>query len=190
MTESSRGVPTIIALHGHGDEPESARVWAAAVAAEGWRVETPAAPRDDSGDRSWFDTGPRGVVTATFERSRDELASVAAHAAVRGPVAVAGFSQGAALALGVGDLPGVAAVVAFCGFLPELDDLDPAAGPPALVLPSAGDEVVPAFLGEDAAAAMVAAGRTVTVETLPGEHVVSAVAARRASAWLREQRWA
>ena len=114
------------------------------------------------------------------------------------PVAVAGFSQGGAVALALG-ASGVQAdaVVSICGFLPDVDEDDwaealhraPRSGPrhpPTLVVSGAEDEVVPAFLGEDAAAVLGQAGRDVTSVVLPGGHAVSPVMAERTLAWLVE----
>ncbi len=187
MQMAVRGTPTLVVLHGHGDDESDTRRWAEAVTPPGWIAEFPTAG-SASEDRSWFDTGPRGVDARTLERSCDLLAEVVAEAAQRGPVALAGFSQGAAMALAVGDLPGLVAVVGFCPFLAETqDEVDLGVGPPALLLGGSDDQVVPAFLGEDAAAAMSVAGRQVTSETLRGDHGVSDVAAARASAWLGSQ---
>ena len=185
------GTPTLVALHGHGDDEASTRRWALAVAPPGWLVETPGAPVAGAGSgdaaRSWFGTGPRGADPDSWRRSRDVVAEAVAAAAARGPVVVAGFSQGAAMALSAGGLPGLDAVVGICAFLPELDGLDLGAGPPAMVLGGASDEVVPAFLAEDAAAAMAAAGRPVTAETLPGGHAVEGAVATRVRSWLADR---
>jgi probable F420-dependent oxidoreductase len=148
-------------------------------------VLTPEAATGADGVRSWFDSGPRGADPATLQRSADLVAGVvAAAAAGGGPVVVAGFSQGAALALALGEVRGLDSVVALCPFLAEVDGLEPGEGPPALLLPAAQDDVVPAFLGEDAAAAVAAAGREVTCEVLAGGHAVSDVALERGRAWL------
>ncbi|MCP4436287.1 MAG: TIGR03619 family F420-dependent LLM class oxidoreductase [Actinomycetia bacterium] len=178
-----RGIPTLVVLHGHDDDQASTRAWAQRLLPRGWQVETPQAV-----GLSWFETGPRGADEATLARSVDQLEAVVARSAGRGPVVVAGFSQGAAMALALGEVPGVEGVVALCPFLAESDDHDPTAGPPVLMLPAADDEVVPAFLGEDAAAALSAAGRAVTLETLPGAHAASEEAASRARTWL-EDNW-
>lgn len=70
------------------------------IAPEGWEVIAPEAPVDEDGIRSWFSTGPRGVDQDQLRRQAtritDLLVDVRSHG---GPVVVAGFSQGGALAL-------------------------------------------------------------------------------------------
>jgi probable F420-dependent oxidoreductase len=179
-----RRTPALLVLHGHGDDGRDARRLAEQLAL-GWPVHAPAAPFGrDGATRSWFDTGPRGVDVDSLSRSRELLGEVIARCRPA-PVVVVGFSQGAAMALALGDVDGVDAVVGFCGFLPEDDTLDLAAGPVALLLAGAQDDVVPPFLCQDAAAAMSAAGREVTAEVFPGGHEVGDAAVRRARAWLR-----
>ena len=180
----SETTATLVALHGYEDTEEDTLGWAESMLPEGWQLEVPAA-----GNRSWFDTADRGVVPETFERSRSELRRILASVAARGgPVVLAGFSQGAAMALAIGDSPEVDGVVALCPFLPEMEDLEAASGPPALLLPAAQDEVVPSFLGEDAAALLSSGGREVTVAVLSGGHEPGAEAVARSRAWLQE-RW-
>lgn len=178
---------TLIVLHGHGDGEESTLGWARRVAPRGWRLRTVSAPPGNAEARSWFDTTPRGVDGAGFERSLERLRSVVSEAAECGPVFLAGFSQGAAMALGVPPLDGLAGTVGVCGFLPELEDLEMASGPPVLLLAGDDDEVTPAFLSVDAAATLTAAGRDVTAVTLPGGHEVSEEAAHRAVGWLESR---
>jgi probable F420-dependent oxidoreductase len=177
--------PALVVLHGHGDDGRDARRLGERLDL-GWELHVPEAPRDADGARSWFDTGPRGVDPASLSRSREALAEVIDRCGPA-PVVVVGFSQGAAMALALGELGGVDAVVGFCGFLPEDDDLDLGAGPPALLLAGAEDEVVPPFLCQDAAVALAAAGRPVTAEVLPGGHEVGDGALRRAREWLRSR---
>ncbi len=172
--------PTLVALHGHDDDESKTRAWAAKLAVSGWSLSTPSAP-----GRSWFESTPSGVEEGSLARSIEQVShEVAVAAEVGGPVVLAGFSQGAAMALACGGVPGVDAVVAFCPFLPESEHIDLSAGPPALLLPADHDEAVPAFLGEDAAVAMAAAGRPVEVHTVTGTHRVGDEALARARSWL------
>lgn len=199
-----------MALHGHGDEPGSAREWARGIAPAGWEVLAPGAARDRDGVRSWFATGPRGVPASELAAAVRRVADLVDR--VRGsgrPVAVAGFSQGGAVALALGP-HGVRpdAVVAMCTFLPEVDgDVgrigpggDPSLGDataardavavddraPVLVLGTRDDDDVPPFLGEDAAAHLRAQGYAVESDVLDGGHRVSDAVQRRAAAWLAD----
>lgn len=178
---------TLIALHGHADSEENTLRWAASLLPIGWRLRRVAAPPGNSEERSWFDTTPRGVDRAGFDRSLNQVTAAIAEATEAGPVALVGFSQGAALALGTPSIVGLVGVVGICGFLPELYDLDLSSGPPVLLLAGESDEVAPAFLSLDAAAALRVAGREATAVTLPGGHEVSGAAACRAREWLDER---
>lgn len=192
---------TVVALHGHGDEPASAREWGRRIAPAGWDVVAPGAPRDQDGVRSWFDTGPRGADRIALAVSATRIVELVGQIRAGGrPVVVAGFSQGAALALSLGlargstaadtsDEPGPDAVVSVCGFLPELDDdgfarLTGSGTSPILLVAGASDEVVPPLLSEDAARTLTAAGRSVTSVVEPGGHEVSAQAAGRVRSWM------
>ena len=184
----NRPTPTLIALHGHG-EPEPATIaWAERVAPGGWKLVTVDAPGARQDPRSWFDTGPRGVQGEDLQRSIEAIRNAVGEVSGAGPVVLAGFSQGAAMALACGEIPGVVAVVGICPFLPEVEQLKLGSGPPALVVPSEGDEVTPAFLGEDLAAAMRAAGREVELHVTSGVHEVSRDSAVLAKHWL-DRRW-
>lgn len=193
MRDFDRGRGTLVVLHGHGDEPASARSWGRRMAPPGWEVVAPGAPPGPDGVRSWFSTGPRGVVGDELERSLDRLAHLVDTIRSSGrTVAVAGFSQGAALALALlrsPDRPRPDAVVALCSFLAEGRGHGPAPSPaavppPVLVVGGDSDEVVPAFLGEDAAAVLAAEGCDVTVRTVPGGHEVASSTADDARHWL------
>lgn len=192
-----RGTGVLVALHGHGDEPASARTWGRHLLPAGWELVAPGAPRGADGVRSWFPTGPRGVEPAELDASVTRVGTLVEQLRADGrPVVVAGFSQGAALALALGR-SGVQAdaVVGVCGFLPELDGPGPVASfrppvhsgprqPPTLLLAGADDDVVPAFLSEDAAAVLAAGGAPVTGAVLPGGHEVGPAAADRARSWI------
>ncbi len=181
-------------LHGHGDDPGSARRWGAQVAPLGWEGVAPGAPSRDEGHgsvRSWFGNGPRGASTREVADAAARVGDVVQRVRDAGRrVAVAGFSQGGAVALMLEQFGVVAdATVAMCAFLPELDD-DPPAAPgtasstPLLVLGAEQDDVVPSFMGEDAAAVIASAGRDVESQVLPGGHAVSEAMVERARSWL------
>jgi probable F420-dependent oxidoreductase len=192
MLDVDRGSGVLVALHGHGDEPASARAWARRIAPPGWEVVAPGAPRGEGDERSWFGSGPAGVdgreLAAAARQVGDVVQRVRASAR---PVVVAGFSQGGALALTLA-AHGVEpdAVVALCAWIPEVAEGagaasdPPAGGCPTLVLGGRDDEVVPSFMGEDAAAHLSAVGRSVTSDVLPGGHEVTDEMARRAEAWI------
>ncbi|MEZ5238174.1 MAG: hypothetical protein R2716_04290, partial [Microthrixaceae bacterium] len=68
-----RSTGTVVALHGHGDHPDGAALWARDLAPAGWSVRVPEAPLDASGQRSWFDSGPRGARPEELQRSLDAV---------------------------------------------------------------------------------------------------------------------
>lgn len=176
---------SLVVLHGHGDDRRIARHLADRLAL-GWDLHLPEAPEGSEGVRSWFDTSARGVEPGSWSRSRDLLVERIARCPP-GPVVLVGFSQGAAMALSLGDVDRVTSVVAFSGFLPEGDVVVPSGGPETLVVAGSEDEVVPAFLSQDAASALSAMGRVVTVEVLEGGHEVSDAAIATARRWLRQR---
>ncbi|UDY36351.1 TIGR03619 family F420-dependent LLM class oxidoreductase [Dermatobacter hominis] len=196
MREFDVGIGALVVLHGHGDEPASAREWGRRVAPAGWEVVAPGASRDDEGVRSWFGTGPRGADGDELRRSAGRIAELVARLQETGrPVAVVGFSQGGALALSLG-LAGCRpdAVASVCGFLPDVDDDDllerlgtGPGDPPTLLVAGSADEHVPAFLSTDAAAVLSAGGRPVTSVVEDGGHEVTTQAADRVRAWVAEQ---
>ncbi len=176
--------PTLIALHGHRDSAESARQWGNAIAPRNWEVIAPSAPLDAAGSPSWFETGPRGVDPDTLRRSVDEIGSLCSKVA-DSRVVVAGFSQGAALALHLA--PGVRAdaIVALSGFLTDAE-LETGQGPPTLITSNRGDEVIPGFLSGDAADTLRASGRIVESRSLDGSHAVTPSTVAQARDWIEE----
>jgi probable F420-dependent oxidoreductase len=191
MSGHDLGSGVLVALHGHGDEPASAREWGRSIAPPGWEVVAPGAPRDQRGDRSWFDSGPRGVEPAAIQGALARLADMVARVRLQDrPVVLAGFSQGAALALAAA-LHGAEldAVVAICAFLPELTEGGPSSPSlpltvPVLVIGASGDDQVPAFMGEDAAAHLGGIGMPVESVVVAGGHEVGPEARRSAAEWI------
>lgn len=196
------GAGVLVAVHGHDDEPSTARDWGRRVAPAGWEVVAPGSPRDPDGVRSWFSSGPRGVDPAELDAAVARIADVVARIGGGGrPVVLAGFSQGAAVVLEVASrrVAPVAAVVALCGFLPEPhhgpsrgDDgsgaptgpAAPAGSPPVLVVGGTEDDVVPEVVGRDAAALLAAEGMDVTTAAVAGGHEVGAAAVAHVREWL------
>ena len=200
MSAVDRGGGVLIALHGHGDDPASARAWGRQMAPAGWEVVAPGAQAGSDGLRSWFSSGPRGVDSEEVRASAQKIGDLVDRLRSGGSrIVVAGFSQGAALALALGTF-GVEpdGLISVCGFFPELDrPVEPAttadgasvlatvpSRAPALVVNSEDDEVVPAFLGADAAALLSAGGTSVTVELVGGDHRVGAAALETSRRWL------
>ena len=205
MPAVDRGGGVLIALHGHGDDPAAARTWGRQMAPAGWEVVAPGARVGDDGVRSWFSSGPRGADTGEVRASAQKIGDLVDRLRSGGSrVVVAGFSQGGALALALGSF-GIRpdGLISICGFFPELDravvgfgaaegDTEVASDSgtsapttaPALVVNTEDDEVVPAYLGADAAALLSAAGTAVTVELVPGDHRVGAAALEFSRRWL------
>jgi len=190
VADLDRGRGVLVALHGHGDEPATAREWGRLVAPAGWEVIAPGAPRNSEGIRTWFDTGARGVDGDQLARSVARVSDVVEHVARSGrPAVLAGFSQGAAVVLAA-VLAGVRcdAAVTFAGFLPE-----PASGELVtgsvrtermLALWGDRDDVVPEVLAGAAADVAAAAGVSVERLVVGGGHEVRGELAGRAREWL------
>lgn len=193
LGEMPQGVGgVLVALHGYGDAAATALSWGRRVAPPDWEVLAPAAPTDASGNTSWFATGPRGVDPVTIAASVQRIEALLSRLERSGiPVVLAGFSQGAALALAMA-WRGTAArrVVALCGFFPEIEDpehgVGPGSRPPVLILNTDADEQVPAFLGSDAARMFQTAGHRVDNVVVAGGHHVSAGVAGIAARFVAE----
>ncbi len=192
-TSQSPGV--LVALHGHGDDSESARAWGRLIAPDGWEVVAPEAPVRSDGVNSWFSTGPRGADAGELQSQARRITDLVTQLRDDGRrTVIAGFSQGGALALVLAMSNVMAdAFISICGFFPEVGP-DPTeiavdgraeAGAQVLVLGTSEDEDVPAFLGVDAAAHLSAAGLATTALVLPGGHEVSPRVATVAANWLR-----
>lgn len=194
MVDLDRGRGVLVALHGHGDEPGDARAWGRRVAPPGWEVVAPGASRGEDGQRSWFETGPRGADDDDLRRSVAKVADVVEQVTGSGrPVILAGFSQGAAIAAHA-VLSGVACdgALLIAGFIAE-----PASGelPQAVLATSRifvvgadGDEVVPDILVRAAADLLEASGAAVDLRIIEGGHAVSPAAAGLAREWIARTR--
>jgi probable F420-dependent oxidoreductase len=190
MRDLDLGTGVLVALHGHGDDPASARVWGRQLAPAGWEIVAPGAPTDDEGVRSWFGAGPRGADAAALAAAVDRVRHVAMGVRSSGrPVVVAGFSQGGAVALEVAarcaDVDGV---VSICGFMADSDEADEARTyplhVPVLVIGGTQDDHVPSFMSSDAAAVFGGHGRPTELHLVDSGHQVGAEAATTVRDWL------
>ena len=199
MAEDERGGTAVVLLHGWGESGDELVPLARALAGRGARVCVPAAPlaepgggrawwRLDAGDRpawAWDDEapaeyGPHGLVTAARVAVQGLLTAVRVRCAPD-TVAIAGFSQGAMLALDVGlrAESGVDRVAALSGVL--LADSLPALRTPAPVRPRVllahgyHDEDVPFAGGERARSILERHGHAVEWRPFDGGHSIPPV---------------
>ncbi|WP_051367402.1 alpha/beta hydrolase [Hamadaea tsunoensis] len=160
----------LVLLHGYGDDPDGLAWLADELSEPGRRVLIPPAPLPSPvGGRAWwfFDPADRpawawpGPVPPDYTGHRlvgaaraEVLALIAEHTAEHagGPVTVAGFSQGAMLALDVAVTPGsgVTKVAALSGVMiaDTLPNLGTGTRPAALVAHGVHDDQLPFAAGE------------------------------------------
>lgn len=194
--------PLVILLHGVGsrgaDLAGLGAFWAADL--QGLRFSAPDAPQpfDQGGTgRQWFsiagvtDQNRPDRIAAARAGLDETLRAIIADHGLTGQedrVALAGFSQGAIMALDAvaSGRWNVGAVVAFSGRLASPLPLAPAQAVPVLLVHGAADPVIPAACLTDAARRLQAGGMTVTAEPLAGiGHTISADGARIAAGFLR-----
>lgn len=165
-------VPTLIFLHGHDDDPRPFVAAAERLAAGGLDPIVPTGPVGTGPRRSWWEGTPDGnpdpdqvrAALAAVDAIVDAIVAArftaTATNADPAPVILAGFSQGAALALlwtlrAGAPATSITALVAVAGWLPDVDgiDLDPAAcrARRVLIAHGEGDDVVPLPLGRSVA---------------------------------------
>lgn len=150
---------------------------------------------------AWFDHGPMGPDPDSFDdavralhRTLDRLCGE--HLMGRDEVVVAGFSQGAAmaLALGLGRVDGArpAGVICHSGYLVDVPgfeyDWGSAATVPVLVLHGDADEMVPVDLGRDTAASLELHGIPVTYRHHDMAHQATVESLADARDWLARVR--
>jgi predicted esterase len=162
----------LIALHGHGDEPDAfgARIqpWFSPLAAE---IVTPPGPIALDTGRAWFNDGSPGELTALVAALDDTL---------EGPDdVIVGWSQGTAAALAYAmhePTRPVHALAGIAGWFPTLDGHHLAATPGLSLLLVHGDddEVVDPMLGRSAARLAERNGADVRWSTIDAGHELDA----------------
>lgn len=185
-------MPTLLLLHGHGDRPETfAPIGAALVAGTDWQLRCPAGPHrlgDGSLGLAWWADDEEGPTEATLSYLLD-LVAAGTPAASDAPLALVGFSQGAAMALATaaalaarrGTRALRVAVVA--GFSPGDGSVAPP-GSDVLVVHGDADEVVDPFHGELVARRCRRNGCTVEELRHPGAHHWDARVSAMVRTWL------
>ena len=174
----------VVLLHGVGangsDLISLARAWRKLLPeAEFFAPHAPFPYRDAPEARQWFsleDRAPEKLLAglreadAILDRFFDEL--LASRQLDDARLALAGFSQGAALALyaGLRRQPQIAGIVAFSGALPGAEGLrsDILRKPPVLLVHGEADDVVPFQSMANAKAVLEAAGVPVQAMARPG----------------------
>jgi phospholipase/carboxylesterase len=175
---AASGPKVLVFLHGYDDDADRWRPAAEAMAPAGCVVERPTGPVRTPTGAAWFgDDGDGlplpGEVRAALDAVAGHVRAAAGrHGAAPAEVALAGFSQGAAVALlyalhpdlPASDAPG--AVVAVSGWLPEVDGIPPPDGVPRrtrlLVAHGTDDDVVPLPLGRSVARLLERRGHDIT----------------------------
>jgi phospholipase/carboxylesterase len=166
----------IVYLHGYDDDIDTWDDPGAALAPPGATVVRVPGPLVlASGGRAWFETderrGPdRDQVGAACAIVDDTITTVEAGGIARADIVLAGFSQGAALALlwaRTTAASPIGAVVAIAGWFPDVDGIDVfgsstfAAGR-TLIASGTDDDVIPDLLSRSAAKLLTRDGFAVT----------------------------
>lgn len=189
----------LVLLHGYADnEREMALVGRLLDPCAHFLVVAPRGPVDiDDRASAWFEYGPMGPDPATFDAALtavdgtiDELCRE--HIMRRDEVVLAGFSQGAAMALAVALAPASAmrpaGVLAMSGFIPDVAGYDPdlegAAELAVLMQHGTSDETVPVELARDTAELLRSCGAQLTFEEYATGHQSTVESLASASAWL------
>jgi phospholipase/carboxylesterase len=165
--DPDRPAPLIIALHGYGDRPENhPRVWGPAANDFGAILAVPQGGRQVGGGFGW--TGVEEA-EAVLERVLSEVSD--RFAVDRSRIVLAGFSQGAflAMALGVRHPELLTGVIPMAGaYVPEIDAPPPAEGHEPRYYFMAGSQDRAVTDMRRAAKDFRAAGYTATLRILPG----------------------
>lgn len=191
----------LILLHGHDDDPVAFAAHATALAPVGWTSSAPVGPVPTANGASWFRAGDDGApdpddVHAALAQLDEATVTAAAGLGAGGRLVLAGFSQGAALALlhlvkATAPAVHLDALVALAGWLPSVDGIDldlPATASRAghvLVAHGADDEVVPLPLGRSVFRLLERQGAAATFIDRPLGHVLAPFA-EPVRAWIAE----
>jgi predicted esterase len=165
--DPDRPAPLIIALHGYGDRPENhPRVWGPAADDFGAILAVPQGGRQVGGGFGWSGVEEAEVVLDRVLREVDERFVID-----RSRIVLAGFSQGAflAMALGIRHPEMVTGVIPMAGaYVSEIDAPPPAEGhePRYYFMAGSRDRAVTDM--RRAAKDFRAAGYTATLRILPG----------------------
>lgn len=165
--DPDRPAPLIIALHGYGDRPENhPRVWGPAADDFGAILAVPQAGRQVGGGFGWSGVEEAEVVLDRVLREVDDRFDID-----RSRIVLAGFSQGAflAMALGVRHPELLTGVIPMAGaYVPEIDAPPPAEGhePRYYFMSGSQDRAVTDM--RRAAKDFRAAGYKATLRILPG----------------------
>ena len=194
----------MLLIHGYGaDERDLGGLLPYLEGSDRCAVVLPRAPLAAPGSAgyAWYDFADPSAIDAGYQHARAELddlldASCAEHALARSESIVAGFSQGAGLALGLGlrapttERPHPKAVLAMSPAIPsvailELDDAT-IGEVPVLVQHGTQDPLIPVQRVRDAARALQARGVPLVYREYPMQHNVAVESLRDASTWLAQ----
>lgn len=195
----------VILMHGLGadghDFEDVARMLCQAALPSRWRFVLPHAPsipvtiNMGAEMPAWYDildlSHPRDVDWKTVAVSQQQIESLIA-AETASKIVLAGFSQGAAMALHLGlrHQSKIAGVLAMSGYLLESEDhpVPPCEGPlPISILHGNADDVVPIRAAEEALHSLEAAGYTPTFKSYVAlGHSVAQEEVRDVFEWLKK----
>ncbi len=194
----------MLLVHGYGaDERDLGGLLPYLEGSDRCTVVLPRAPLSAPGSPgfAWYDFADPAGIEPGYRDARAQLddlldASCAEHALARDGAIVAGFSQGAGLALGLGlqrpsaTRPHPLAVLAMSPAIPSLDvlDLDDETidAVPVLIQHGNQDPLIPVQRVRDAARALQQRGVPLVYREYPMQHNVAIESLRDASAWLAE----
>jgi thioredoxin 1 len=194
----------MLLVHGYGaDERDLGGLLPYLEGSDRLAVVLPRAPLSAPGSAgyAWYDFGDPAGVEAGFREARellDELldSSCAEFGLARAESIVAGFSQGAGLALGIGMRgpgemrPRPKAVLAMSPAIPSVEmlELDDATigEVPVLIQHGTQDPLIPVQRVRDAARALQRRGVPVVYQEYPMQHNVAVESLRDASTWLAQ----
>lgn len=172
----------LVFLHGSNSSPEDCHDVSAAAQENGVHCVLPRGRLSDEGSWSWFGSSDRGVDEASIQESITQVVAVV-HACRQDagvpsePIMLAGFSQGAAMALSACAVLGdeVDGLVMMSGFVPEstrwAPDLTKLSGMNVKILHGMADEIVDPLIAQDLADTLQRVGAAVTTHVGHYGHV-------------------